>query len=113
VLRWLVMMLDPPLAGLMPVQALHGITYGATHLGAVHFMSANVPPERAGTAQALYSSVTAGIALGGATLAAGALYPAWGGKTYALMAVLAAAGTAAAVWLWHGGDGPRAAAPPH
>jgi len=95
VLRWLVMMLDPPLALLLPLQALHGITYGATHLGAVHYIAAVVSPERAGTAQALYGSVASGIVLGAATLAVGALYPLAGGITYGAMALLSGAGLAA------------------
>lgn len=95
VLRWLVMGFDPPLALLLPLQALHGLTYGATHLGAVHFMSRTVPEAQAGTAQALYASVTAGIAMGLATLAAGRLYPAWGASAYLAMAALAGVGLAA------------------
>lgn len=94
VARWLAMGFDPPLAGLLLLQALHGLTYGATHLGAVHYMSQSVPPERAGTAQALYASVTAGIAMGLATLLAGRLYPMVGGGAYFAMAVFAGGGVA-------------------
>lgn len=95
--RWLLMGFDPPLALLLPLQALHGLTYGATHLGAVHFMSRNVPEAQAGTAQGLYASVTAGIAMGLATLAAGRLYPSLGGAAYFAMAGLAVAGVVAAL----------------
>lgn len=95
--RWLAMAFDPPLAVLIPLQALHGLTYGATHLGAVHLMGARVPPARAGTAQALYASVTAGIAMALATLVAGRLYPAAGGMAYLAMAGLSLVGLAA-VW---------------
>ena len=65
---------DPPLALLVPLQMLHGLTYGAAHVGAIHFISRAVPEGQGGTAQALYASVTGGIAMGGAMLLAGPLY---------------------------------------
>ena len=50
VLRWTAMSFDPPLALLFPIQLLHGLTYGAAHLGAMHFISRAVPDHAAGTA---------------------------------------------------------------
>ncbi|MFM9940322.1 MAG: MFS transporter [Hyphomicrobiaceae bacterium] len=102
VLRWLLMAWDPPLALLLPLQALHGLTYGATHLGAVHFMSQHVPEAQAGTAQAIYASVTAGIAMGLATLGAGQLYPAVGAYAYLAMAGVALGGVAAGLLIGRG-----------
>lgn len=99
VVRWSVMAFDPPLAALMMLQALHGLTYGATHIGAVHYISASVPPALAGTAQSLYASVTAGIAMGLATLLAGQLYGASGGLAYLAMAGLSLAGLVAGLVL--------------
>jgi PPP family 3-phenylpropionic acid transporter len=99
VVRWLVMAFDPPLALLIPLQGLHGLTFGAAHLGALHFMSATVPAAKAATAQALYASVTAGIGLGLATLAAGPLYTAFGGRAYLAMSALCVVGTAATLAL--------------
>lgn len=99
VVRWSAMAFDPPLAALMVLQALHGLTYGATHIGAVHYISASVPPALAGTAQALYASVTAGIAMGLATLLAGQLYVASGALAYLAMAVLSLIGLAAGLVL--------------
>jgi PPP family 3-phenylpropionic acid transporter len=89
-LRWLAMGFDPPLALLVPLQVLHGLTFGAAHLGAIHFMTRAVPEGQAGTAQALYASVTGGIAMGGAMLLAGPLYADFGGRAYWAMAALAA-----------------------
>lgn len=94
--RWTAMAFDPSLAVLLPLQALHGLTFGAAHLGALHFMSAHVPPSEAATAQALYASVTAGIGLGLATLAAGPLYAATGSHAYLAMAGLCCLGLVAA-----------------
>ena len=99
VVRWALMAVDPPLWALAVLQLLHGLTFGATHLGAVHFIAAQVAPAQAGTAQALHSSVTSGIAMGLATLLAGQLYPQLGGRTYLAMSVLAAFGAIAAVIL--------------
>ena len=96
VVRWIAMAFDPPLAALIPLQMLHALTFGATHIGTVHFISQNIPPERAGTAQALQASVTAGIAMGGATLLAGQLYGPIGAKAYLAMAILGAGALAAA-----------------
>ncbi len=98
-LRWLVMGLDPPLAVLVPLQVLHAATFGATHIGAIHFIGRTVPETQAGTAQALYASVTGGIAMGAAMLAAGPLYAAYAGGAYWAMAVLAGAGLAASLVL--------------
>jgi PPP family 3-phenylpropionic acid transporter len=106
VVRWTAMAFDPPLAALVPLQALHGVTFGAAHLGALHFISANVAPSQAATAQALYASVTSGIGLGLATLAAGPLYGAIGGYAYLPMALLCLVGVAGTVMLarWPHGE---------
>jgi PPP family 3-phenylpropionic acid transporter len=90
---------DPPLVLLIPLQVLHGVTFGGTHIGAIYFMSKAVPEGHNGTAQALYASVTAGVALGGAMLLAGRLYAAHGGRAYWAMAVLAVVGLGAGIAL--------------
>ncbi len=102
VVRWGAMGLDPPLPALVTLQALHGLTYGATHIGAFYLLTQTVAERHAGTAQALYAATTAGIAMGGALLLSGQLYAAWGGRTYWAMAAIAAVGLAAAVALRRG-----------
>jgi MFS transporter, PPP family, 3-phenylpropionic acid transporter len=99
VVRWTLMAFDPPLALLVPLQVLHGLTYGACHLGAMHFIQARVPEQQAGTMQALYSTVTAGIGMGGALILAGYAYKAAGGLSYLTMTVLAVAGLLAGLSL--------------
>ena len=106
VVRWLAMAFDPPLAMLVLLQVLHGATYGATHLGAIHFISQAVPEAQAGTAQALYAAVTAGIVMGGAMALAGTLYDTFAGGAYAAMALFSAVGIAAVIVMrrtWPGG----------
>lgn len=97
--RWLAMGFDPPLVWLVPLQMLHGLTFGAAHVGAIHFMAQAVPESRTGTSQALYASVTGGIAMGGAMLASGPLYATYAGKGYWAMAIIAAFGLGASVAL--------------
>jgi PPP family 3-phenylpropionic acid transporter len=99
VVRWLAMGLDPPLALLVPLQLLHALTFGAAHLGAVHFMARAVPEGQAGTAQALYATVTGGLGMGGAILLAGPLYAGFGGRAYWAMAALAAVALVASLLL--------------
>ncbi|MEW5964670.1 MAG: MFS transporter [Pseudomonadota bacterium] len=99
-LRWAAMSLDPPLAALVGLQLLHALSYGAAHLGAIHFIAKAVPQQAAGTGQALYATVAAGVAMGAATLAAGPLYAHYAGHAYLAMAAQALAGTVAGVMLW-------------
>jgi PPP family 3-phenylpropionic acid transporter len=106
VLRWAAMSLDPPLAALVPLQVLHGLTYGAAHLGAIHFIGKAVPEEAGGTAQALYSTIAAGVMQGGATMLSGALYAHYGSGAYLAMSAMAAVGCIATLLLarrWNGG----------
>jgi MFS transporter, PPP family, 3-phenylpropionic acid transporter len=97
VIRWGAMSLDPPFYVLMALQILHALTYGAVHVGAMHFIAQAIPNRATGAAQALYSSIGSGLLTGAATLAAGHLYPHLGGQTFLAMAALAAAGVAGAI----------------
>ncbi len=90
VVRWTLMAFDPPLAVLLPLQVLHGLTYGACHLGAMYFIQARMPTP--GIAQALYATVAAGIGMGGAMLLAGYSYGRFGSLSYLGMALLALIG---------------------
>lgn len=92
--RWAAMALDPPLAALAVLQALHGLSFGAAHLGAIHYLSENVPPRLAATAQGLYSTCNVGIAMGGVLLVSGPLYASLGALAFWVMAALAVAGLA-------------------
>ncbi len=104
-LRWIVMGFDPGLGTLIPLQILHGVTYGASHIAAIHFIGQAVPLRAAGSAQALYATVAAGVAMGCATLIAGWLYARYGGASYfamVLIAVLALAASLHLKKLWPG-----------
>jgi PPP family 3-phenylpropionic acid transporter len=87
--------------GLLPafaLQLLHALTFGATHFGAMNFLSRTVPPGAAASAQALYSGASAGIGSGLVMLGAGALYATYGGGAYFFMAALSAVGLLGVVW---------------
>lgn len=106
ILRWIASAFDPPLAILVPLTALHGVTYGASHIGAIHFIDRAVPRHASGSAQALYATVSAGVAMGAATLLAGYVYAAHGSYAYLTMAVVAALALTAGLYLqktWDGG----------
>ena len=96
VFRWILMAFDPPLALLVPLQVLHGLTFGASHLGAMHVLTKITPVDRAATAQALYALVaTLGVVT--ATAVSARLYPLAGGQTYWAMAIMATVSLLAAL----------------
>jgi PPP family 3-phenylpropionic acid transporter len=99
VLRWTAMALDPPTVALPFLQCLHGLSFGATHLGAIGFVAQAAPPGRAATAQGSLAVVLGGtmaLSMG----MSGLLYEAFGGLAYAAMALLAAAGGVFAFIAW-------------
>ncbi|HIJ62886.1 MAG TPA: MFS transporter, partial [Rhodospirillaceae bacterium] len=94
VLRWSVLGLTSDPWAVAAVQLLHAATFGATHLGAMHFISAAAPAGLSARAQALYASVTVGLAPGLAMLAAGGLYQAMAGQAFLVMGGVAGIGWA-------------------
>lgn len=105
VVRWGAMAFDPPLALLVPLQALHALTYGAAHLGAILFISRAVPHRGMGTAQSFYSTIAAGLALGTVGLISGALYARIGGEVFFVPAAVAGIGCTAGLFLMRGWSG--------
>jgi MFS transporter, PPP family, 3-phenylpropionic acid transporter len=91
VLRWTIMGFDPPFWALPFLQCLHGLSFGASHLGAIGFIAQNAPEGRGATAQG-YFSVMQGITLGGCMLLAGLLYERVGVQSYWAMALAAGLG---------------------
>ncbi|CAO4176652.1 MFS transporter [Methylorubrum populi] len=82
------------LALLLPLQMLHGLTFGATHLGAMAAVSGFAPEGARGRAQGTVGASTAFVSAL-ATLACGVIYRALGGPaTFLAMAPLALAGLA-------------------
>ncbi|PKQ09941.1 MAG: hypothetical protein CVT73_00130 [Alphaproteobacteria bacterium HGW-Alphaproteobacteria-12] len=106
ILRWTVTGLSPPLAVLFIMQALHGLTFGAAHLGAVQFVAQAAPPRLAATAQSLYAAMASGVMMGLVTIAIGPVYKAFGAHAYFVMAGLGVgvlAGLLFVAMRWDGG----------
>jgi PPP family 3-phenylpropionic acid transporter len=91
VIRWGAMAFDlPPL--LLPVlQCLHGLSFGAAHLGALGFIARTAPADLGATAQG-YLAVALGLVMAMAMGISGLLYARWGDLAYGAMALAAAAG---------------------
>ena len=90
VVRWFVIGLEPPLAILFVVQALHAGTFGLTHLGTMHYIRRHVPYGMRNTVQGLFSALSGGILLSATMWASGPLYAMLGGHAFFVMAVYSA-----------------------
>jgi PPP family 3-phenylpropionic acid transporter len=99
ILRWSLAGAVTWLPFIAAVQLLHAFTFGASHLGAMHYLSRAMPPSAAASAQSLYAALSSGLGSGLVMGIAGALYSAFGGRAYSFMAALSAAGLAGAVAL--------------
>ena len=91
VIRWSAMALEPAAAALPALQLLHALSFGATHLGALTFVTRAAPPGLAATAQG-YLGVALGLAMAGAMGLSGVLYGRYGGLAYGAMALMAGVG---------------------
>ncbi|MFY0611649.1 MAG: MFS transporter [Hyphomicrobiaceae bacterium] len=99
VIRWALMAVDPSFAVLFVLQLLHGLTFGATHLGTVHAIQERVGADRAASAQALHSALSSGVLMGLTMMLAGRLYGNYAGMSYLAMAGLSLIGLALTVWV--------------
>ena len=99
ILRWGLMAIDPSFGVLLGLQLLHGLTFGATHLGTVHAIQERVGADRAASAQALHSALSSGVLMGLTMLLAGSLYGAFQGVSYLGMMVLSVVGLVLTLWV--------------
>jgi PPP family 3-phenylpropionic acid transporter len=98
--RWLAMAFDPPAAALPLLQLLHGLSFGATHLGALALLVKIAPEGRGATAQGYYA-IGLGAVMAAMMSLSGWLYAAYGNAAYAAMALAAVAGCACAAIAHH------------
>ncbi|WP_439817774.1 MFS transporter [Zavarzinia sp. CC-PAN008] len=103
-IRWSALAFTTEVPVIALVQVLHALTFGAAHLGAMHFLARWAPLEFSATALGLYS---AAVTLGTALIAApsGTLYSAAGGHAFLVMAGLGAVAVLCALVLtrlWRG-----------
>jgi len=89
--RWAAMALDPPTALLPPLQCLHALSFGATHLGALGCVARAAPAEFGATAQG-YLAVALGLVMAAAMGISGVLYARSQSLAYGAMALAAVLG---------------------
>lgn len=89
--RWTAMAFDPSGWVLYPLQALHGLSFGATYLGTVTYVARSAPPGLAATAQGIYGTV-GGVSLASFMMLSGLLFEPYGADAYAAMALPAILG---------------------
>lgn len=92
-LRWPAMALAPGPLALVPLQALHALTFGATHMAVILFFAREVPGRFLGTAQSSYAALATGAMMGIATSVGTTLYQQAGTLSYLAMAGFAAIGS--------------------
>jgi PPP family 3-phenylpropionic acid transporter len=99
VIRWSAMACSPPAWALPFLQVLHGLSYGATHLGTIGLLARLAPHQLGATAQGYYATLF-GVVMAGIMSLSGVLYQSYGALAYAAMAVasLIAAAIIAAFW---------------
>ena len=87
VIRWV---LFPYIASewvFVALQILHGLSFGAVHIGLMHYIMESVPEENLGAAQGI-GFVLGGAAMGIAVFFSGPLYAAAGAQGFLVMAVV-------------------------
>jgi len=99
ILRWFVMGLEPPLAMMFVISALHAGSFGLTHLGTMHFIRESVPDNMRNSMQGLFSVLSSGILMSATMWSSGPLYGLMGGKAYFVMASYSAIAFALALIL--------------
>lgn len=105
IVRWTALGISDALWLAVLTQALHAFTFGAAHLGAMHFIARAAPEEMSATAQSLHGAVGAGIAVGLVMAVAGLLYENYANGAYFFMAAIACASLLAALVLAKMWDG--------
>jgi PPP family 3-phenylpropionic acid transporter len=91
IVRWIASAFDPPTAVLFPLQCLHALSFGATHLGTMMYLSQNAPEGGRAAAQGDIATANS-LMMAAAAALAGVLYGTGAGLAYAAMAMLAAGG---------------------
>jgi PPP family 3-phenylpropionic acid transporter len=97
VVRWVVTAHDPPIAILVIVQLMHGLTFGLTQVGTMGLMVQHVPAHIQARGQG-YLAACSGIVTSSASILSGIVFARHGQAVYYMMALMAALG-AVVMWL--------------
>ncbi|MFL5147987.1 MAG: MFS transporter [Microvirga sp.] len=90
-LRFAALAADPGLPAIFVLQMLHGLSFGATHLGTMAALALLAPEAARGRAQGVMSAAQA-LAMAAGTVASGRIFRAAGPAVFLAMVPLAAAG---------------------
>jgi len=96
IVRWTAMAFDPPFVLLPFLQCLHALSFCATHIGAMQFLTRVAAPGQMATAQGDLAAAH-GAVFSVAMALSGVLFSRYGDFAYLAMTVLSALGLAAAV----------------
>ena len=96
VVRWIVMIFDPPIAILGLAQFCHGITYAATHVGTMMLLSELAPAKTRARVQGWNTAIVAGASAALMPTYA-PLYKLYGEYIYGPMAMIAGIGLVVAI----------------
>jgi MFS transporter, PPP family, 3-phenylpropionic acid transporter len=96
IVRWVATAFDPPIVLLIPLQLLHAMSFGATHLGTMQYLGKAAPPGGRATAQGDVATANS-VMMACASALSGMLYGIGGSFAYVAMALFAAAGAACAL----------------
>lgn len=100
--RWPLTAVTEAFVAVAALQLLHGLTFGAAHLGAMRYLQDNAPEGLEATAQAFYYALVSGVIMGLAMPVAGLLYDSHGQMAYIAMGALGASGLGFALALARG-----------
>lgn len=87
-IRWTGMAFEPNFIAMIILQSLHGLTFGALHLGCIRYFKENLPDGTLGAAQLIYGSVMWGIVMIPITIMCGYLHETYASKAYLGMVLL-------------------------
>jgi MFS transporter, PPP family, 3-phenylpropionic acid transporter len=90
-LRWIAMSFDPGAFGVLALQTMHGLSFGATTCGSVLLLGSLASPTHRARMQGWLAAASS-LSLAAATFASGRLTGLYGEKAYLAMAALACAG---------------------
>ena len=93
IIRWAAFAQTPDLGLTFLLQALHALTFAATHLGFMRLIDAEIPLARHVTAQQLGSAIIMSPIMGLASIAAGTLYDQFQSGGYWIGVALATIGS--------------------
>ncbi|WNK01583.1 3-phenylpropionate MFS transporter [Thalassospiraceae bacterium LMO-JJ14] len=85
-IRWSLTAYAVDMPVIVLLQLLHAFTFGAAHLGAIHFIADRMPDEVSATAQTVYALLVSGLGIGLTSYLSGHLYGAYQGQAYLAMA---------------------------